>query len=500
MPVKTWVMLDSRNFTEDERIYMPLNLEGPSAGGILRIRGTLLYSPPPPIPPPPPPTEISKELLLESPDLIRESISEMPTGETTITVPGGTIVAAVDVVDPTWMEEPVVTSIITPEPIPIIEVEPEIIEPIIDPKIVVEEKIIEPITTIVEPIATTVTRSTTVEPITTTSTVEPRFGIWPNFFSSLKSFIAPPIVTEAPPQSTINIWMGPGSTLVYSARHSGPTFNIAVPINFFQDVVLIETACGAPPIGLGGREDIVAMEYSNPYELGVFAIPQDTIETTSDISSTIAVSSTMPKLRSGYHSCFVEVVTHGNHWNLHIEMEYDYERLGSALTYEEAPILRNILINKIASGLSRVVWQTNVICDRNWVAYGIHEAGENIVEATTGSLTPGANITMKDETWYFIKVFSELKGRVSNCEEFNWMMPDASIRRTADLTPKSNSAAVIGDGLQGDGIKVTDIEGKQELIRKPASIMPLLAVGGAAVALAGIGGAAWWLMLRKKKA
>lgn len=507
MPVKTWVMLESHDFLADGRIYMPLNLEGASSGGTLRIKATLLSSPAPPvlIEEKEEVIVIPKEILLESPDLLLKPIEGVT--ETTITVPGGTTEPITAVIDPIWVEE-----IVTPEPeiIPettiVVDVpsEPEP-EPIIDPKVVIEERITEPIiTSIAEPITTTISRSTTVEPTkTTTSTREPSFGGGLlNFFFGSKSFIAPP----SAPLSTINIWMGGGATLVYSSRHS-KSFDIAVPVNFFQDVPLVESMYESAPITIGGSTipaSTFGRIFGNPLELGdfgdMFMIDEGPISapTYPTITASSPVIST-PMLRGGYHACFLEVVTNGNTWRIHVEIEYDYERTGEALTSEEAPIVRNILVNKTMSGLARIGWQTDVKSDRNWITYGIGDnpttpINLNTIEATTGTLTPYALMTMQDGTFYVIQVFSELKGRTTNSEPFVWKMPDESIRKTVDLTIQGNSA---GDGLIGDGIVVT-IESKQELTRgRPQlPILPMLVVGG--VALVGLGGAAWIMLQRKK--
>jgi hypothetical protein len=453
MPVKTWVMLESHDFLADDRIYMPLNLEGASSGGTLRIRGDLLSSP---APPPIPKEELipvgidpltQEKIIIETKEVITE------IDEVTLTVPGGTT-ATIEETQP----------------------------------VVIEEKT----TTTTTPITTVITR-TLIEDTTTVPTTRGDFGL---------SFIAPP----SAPLSTINVWMGGGATLVYSSRH-GQSFDIAVPVNFFQDVPLVESMYESAPITIGGSTIPVSMfgrTFGNPLELGDFGsmfmldegVGGSTYPTVTETTPLIST----PMLRNGYHACFIEVVTNGNTWRIHVEIEYEYERTGEALTSEEAPIIRNILTNKTMSGLARIGWQTNVKADRNWVTYGIGDnpvnpINMNTVEATTGTLTPYALMTMQDGTFYIVQVFSELKGRTTNSEPFLWKMPDASVRKTADLIVQGNSA---GDGLTGDGLRVTDIESEQELTRgRPQlPILPIIAVGG--VALLGLGGAAWFMLQRKK--
>jgi hypothetical protein len=91
-------------------------------------------------------------------------------------------------------------------------------------------------------------------------------------------------------------------------------------------------------------------------------------------------------------------------------------------------------------------------------------------------------------------VFSDLKGRVTNSESFLWKMPDENITKTGDLTIQGNSQS----GLIGDG-EVATIESEQMLVQRGGSdlpILPMIAVSG--LAIAGIGGVAWYMLQRKK--
>ena len=436
-------MLESRDFLSNDRIYMPLSLEGPSYGGTLRIRADLLSSPTPPI----------VEPIVEPRPLTPEE--EIISETTIIDLPGGGTTTVAETQPAVVIETPTTTV----GTIPIV--------------------------------------SRDILPTDITNV----YGGW----SFLKSFIAPP----STPNTTFNIWIGRAATLVYSGRHSS-SFEIAVPVNFFQDVALVETSYETPPpTGGGGTPEIQEAAYGgwtfgNPLVLGDFGSDFMLTESESELppvyptitSEALAVS--LPTLNAGYHPCFIEVITNGNTWRVHVEIEYDYERTGSAAEYEDPPIIRNIIVNKSYPGMARISWGTNVKCDRNWVVYGVGSITAPIdahtVEADIGTLYPYASLTMQDGTWYYIQVFSELKGRITNSEPFSWKMPDENISKTVDLTIQANSS----DGLIGDGTRVEDIESQQILTRGGSDIpiIPIIAIGG--ISLLGLGGAAWYLFQRKK--
>ncbi len=427
LPLKTWVMLESRDFSVPERVYMPLNLEGPSSGGVLRIRADLLSWPAPPATKEEPITPVETQLI-----------------DTTITLPGGG-----------------------------------------------ETTITETQTAIKEPISS-------VDETIPTQEQKALFsgGAWSSFLGN-KAFIAP---ASFAPNSTFNIWIGKGSYLMFSARYNG-SFDISIPINFFAETTLLETAqASPPPTGGGGGGGTVETTFGNPMELGDFgdfaivegAGEYPTIDSTTDIATTV------PKLNTGYHPSYIEVVTNGNTWRVHVEIEYEYERTGGAETSTDPPIIRNIIVNKSMNGVSQISWNTDVKADRNWVAYGIGSITSPTewteVEASTGTLYPSARLTMQDGTWYYIQVFSDLKGRVTNSEPFPGRMPDANIGKTVDLTTQAGSG---GGGLIGDGQSVEDIEGGETPpIVKPLPIIPILVIGS--LAAVGIGGTAWFLIQRGK--
>jgi len=453
-------MLESRDFVTSERIYMPLKLAGPSSGGILKISAELLTSPPPP---PPEPTEVEnvpstieeiEPIIIIEP--IEEILVETPTGvidrtldttSTTLTVPGGTT---------TTIEE-------------------------------------------TQPVTTVTTRT---EPTVTTIAPREDFGsAWTQFFTD-KRFIGEDMMKS----SVFNIWIGRAAVLVFSEGYNS-TFEISIPINFFQETILMETAEESPPITVGGggddsEEGTFSRAFGNPLELGDFGsiLLGDKAQTYTFGDELPVVEQT---LNVGFHPAFLEVVTNGNTWRVHVEIEYEYERIGTAAEWEDPPIIRNILINKKYAGFSSISWNTDVKADRNWVVYGIGslESPTNSItkEAPTDTLYPGRRLPMDDNTSYNIQVFSELKGRVSNSEVFTWFMPPASVSKTSDLEPKANSGGELGEGLIGDGVRVTDIEGgEEEQIIKPADfpILPIIAIGG--VAIVGLGGVALFLMKRSK--
>lgn len=427
-------MLESKDFLADDRIYMPLKLDGQSSGGFLRIKADLLSAPPP--------EYVELEGIDGQTIIVSTSADVEEEQAPVLDLPGGGTTTIAETT------------------------------PIVDSR----------------------------EPVSTTGTVPTR-----DFSTFEKIFIAPSMT----PLSTFNIWIGRGATLVYSGRHSA-SFDISVPVNFFVDVPLVETSYETPPIGGGGGGDTSSSVttyggrvFGNPLELGDFGTMFMPLEGEAGeypvypVVTAESLVTSVPVLVYGYHPCYLEVISNGNTWRVHVELTYDYEYTGDEATYIEPPIIKNILINKSRTGHSRISWQTNVKCDRNWVVYGYGTdmnalIDPETIEASTGSLYPMAELTMQDGSYYMIQVYSEFKGKVTNSEPFLWRMPD-EVSQTSDLNAQANSQT----GLQGDG-QVVVIESEQMVVERGGgqSILPILAIGG--VAIAGIGGAAWFLLQRKK--
>jgi hypothetical protein len=341
---------------------------------------------------------------------------------------------------------------------------------------------------------------TPITPVASTSEITSRrattdaYG-WKNFFRSL----SPSRAFAAPHGAVINVWIGHNPILVYSQTFLPASFETSVPIDFFTSVPLYETAQVSPPpiMPSVGGGTTYGGDFGDFFGSMFMEINEGGIGPTSPITSPPVTPTGLAnpiKLDRGYHPVYIEVVTPENRWNVSASIDYDYI---SDSKVTDPPIIKDVLLNKVMSGMAHISWNTNVLCDRNWVTFGVNNSGENSVQASRDSQYPYANLTLQDGTSYYMKVFSQANGRTSNTDDFNWKMPGESIAKTGDTTPQGNTET----GITGDGTVVTTIQSEQELSGRRGSsdmALPLILAGGAGVILLGIGGVIWYFVRQKK--